>query len=294
MEKWPNLFIVGVPRAGTTSIYEYLKGIPGIYMSPKKEPHYFSVNINPDIFNPIPIREKTKYLELFSAVKNEKFIGEASTSYIYDPDSANLIYSQVVDAKIIISLRDPVERIFSHYLLDKRLGWLKNSFHDELRRSLDNYNNGERAYLGLQIFKYSENVLKFLETFGKEQVKVVIFEEFVENSKKILQEILQFLGLDNSINKYENIVYNKSYGFKGPISKSILQSDKVKKISKIFPSSYRKMFRKKFLTQEHTMSKMNEEDRRMLIDFYKNDVIKLQNILHRMLPWKNFNDQINP
>ena len=51
-----------------------------------------------------------------------------------------------------------------------------------------------------------------------------------------------------------------------------------------------KMFRKKFLTQEHTKSKMNEEDRRMLIDFYKYDVIKLQNILHHQLLWKNFSD----
>jgi len=290
MEKWPNLFIVGVPRAGTTSIYEYLKKIPEIHMSPIKEPHYFSVNINPDIFNSKPIREKTKYLELFSDVKNEKFIGEASTSYIYDSDSANLIYSQIPNAKIIISLRDPVERIFSHYLLDKRIGWLKNSFHDELRSSLHSYKNGERAYLGLQIFKYSENILKFLETFGKEQVKIVIFEEFVENSKKILQEILQFLTLDNSINKYENIAYNKSFGFKGPISKTILQSKSIKKISKIFPLSSKKMFKKKFLTQEHTKSKMNEEDRLLLIDFYKDDVMKLQNILHRKLPWKNFKD----
>ena len=288
MEKWPNLFIVGVPRAGTTSIYEYLKKIPRIYMSSKKEPHFFSVNINPDIFKSKPIREKTKYLELFSDVINEKFVGEASTSYIYDPEAPKLIHEIVPDAKIIISLRDPVERIFSHYLLDKRIGWLKNSFHDELLSSLNSYNNGERDYLGLQIFKYSENVLKFLEIFGKDQVKIVIFEEFVEDPKKILQELLHFLGLDEANNKFENIVFNKSYGFKGPISKLILQSGSVKKFSKIFPSASRKKFRKKFFTQKNNKPKMNEEDRLMLIDFYKDDVIKLQNFLQRSFPWKNF------
>ena len=257
-------------------------------MPTTKEPHYFSVNINPAIFRPKPIREKTKYLELFSAAKNEKFIGDASTSYIYDPDASKLIYSQVPDAKIIISLRDPIERIYSHYLLDKRLGWLKSSFHDELQSSIDRYNKGEKSYLGLQIFKYSENVLKFLETFGKEQVKIIIFEEFVENRKKIIDEILQFLKLDSSLNEFEDIAHNKFYDIKGLLGKKILQSYNVKKFSKILPLSSRKFFRKKFLTQEYTKPKMNEEDKLTLFDFYKDDVIKLQEILNRQLPWKNF------
>ena len=290
MEKWPNLFIVGVPRGGTTSIYEYLKNIPEIYVPSTKEPHYFSVNINPAIFKPKPIRIKTKYLELFASAKNEKFIADCSTSYIYDPDAAKQIYSKVPEAKIVISLRDPVERIFSHYLLDKRLGWLKSSFHDELKSSLEFFSKGEKSYMGLQIFKYSENVLKFLETFGKDQVKVIIFEKFVENPKKTIEEILQFLGLDSSINDIEYSAHNKSYGLRGPIAEIILQSDSVKKFLKIIPQESRKFFRKKFLTQEYTKSKMNEEDKHTLIDFYKDDVLKLQNILHHQFPWKNFSD----
>lgn len=75
MEKWPNFFIVGAPRCGTTSLYEYLKQTPGIYMSTVKEPHYFSQSIDPALLYRTPIRDKKKYLALFQKATNEKAIG---------------------------------------------------------------------------------------------------------------------------------------------------------------------------------------------------------------------------
>jgi len=65
MEKWPNLFIVGAPKAGTSSLYAYLKNIPGIYMSHYKEPNYFSAKTIAEKSVARPIRDKTKYLSLF-------------------------------------------------------------------------------------------------------------------------------------------------------------------------------------------------------------------------------------
>ena len=125
MEKWPNFFIVGAPRAGTTSLYAYLSQIPGIYMSPVKEPEFFSPNrsTNDDL---IPIVNKNDYLTLFKNVKDELLIGEASTCYLEDPDSPKLIYNKVADAYIIILLRDPIERAYSHYLMHRRNNLEKN------------------------------------------------------------------------------------------------------------------------------------------------------------------------
>jgi len=72
MERWPNFFIVGAPKAGTTSLYEYLITIPGIYMSPIKEPHYFSTEPIPAESPRNPIRDKKKYISLFENATNEK------------------------------------------------------------------------------------------------------------------------------------------------------------------------------------------------------------------------------
>ena len=71
MEQWPNFFIVGTAKAGTTTLHEYLKKIPEIYMSPIKEPAYFSLEKIPENHYHPPIRTKTKYLRLFNKVKNE-------------------------------------------------------------------------------------------------------------------------------------------------------------------------------------------------------------------------------
>jgi len=136
MEKWPNFFIVGPTRAGTTSLWNYLKQVSGVYMSPVKEPAHFNPNTNYTRFSTIPIRDKKKYLELFKDVKDETAIGEASPTYLADPQTPYLIHEVVPDARIIIILRDPVERAFSEYLLMYAIGVLKCSF-SELIHSPD-------------------------------------------------------------------------------------------------------------------------------------------------------------
>src|SRR5262249_47246667 len=104
---WPNFFIVGAPRAGTTSLYQYLKQAPGIYMSPVKEPHYFGHNSGR--------RSEAKYLELFRGAEGHSAVGEASVSYLRNPGTAERIKRSLPGARIIIIVRDPVEVVYSHY-----------------------------------------------------------------------------------------------------------------------------------------------------------------------------------
>ncbi|MEX0656428.1 MAG: sulfotransferase domain-containing protein, partial [Nitrosopumilaceae archaeon] len=125
-ELWPNFFIVGADKAGTSSLYAYLMNIPGIFMSRYKEPNYFSTMTFGDNHDLRPIRDKKKYLELFKNVKNEKIVGEASPSYLGDKEAPKLIHKVSPEAKILICLRDPVERVYSHYLMLDRLGDMKS------------------------------------------------------------------------------------------------------------------------------------------------------------------------
>ena len=127
MDRWPNFFIVGADKAGSSSLYSYLKEIPEIFMSPIKEPNYFSVKTISQNGLLNTIRDKKKYLALFKNVKDEKIFGEASSSYLADPEAPNLIHQVSPRAKILISLRDPAERIFSHYLMSRRLGKKKSN-----------------------------------------------------------------------------------------------------------------------------------------------------------------------
>jgi len=289
MQTWPNFFIVGTPKAGTTSLNEHLRKIPGIYMSEKKEPHFFCKKMVPDNHYTTSIRKKKDYLALFEKVKDEKIIGEASVFYLSDPDSSNLIHQMVPHAKILISLRDPVERAFSHYLNLKNEYYLKTGFHEQLQKELNHSIDYSTPNIRLEVGLYSEDVKRFLNTFGKNQVKIIIFEEFIKNVETTLLEILNFLDVNSKVSHFNDKVYNPYAPPRGPISDRVLKSDKVLQISKrIIPKHVRKLLREKLLISPRVKPKIDERDREVLIDYYKSDVLNLKKILDRKLPWPNF------
>lgn len=290
MEKWPNMFIVGASKAGTTSLYEYLKKIPGIYMSPIKEPDYFSsatVRANSKLK---PIRSTKQYLKLFEKVKNEKIIGEATPRYLSDPEAARLIHQIIPHAKIVISLRNPVQRLYSFYFMEQSVGKFKLSFHEQLQKEL----RKEQILgpkLGMERSLYSEDVKRYLNIFGAKQVKIIIFEEFIKDPKSIFRDILKFLGINQSIENFENIAYNTYSVPRGPIAKLIVGNiSLVKAVRKILPSSNRKFLKENILTKKLPKPKMNEEDKQALIKFYKSDVNELEILLERKLPWPEFDN----
>ena len=289
MEKWPNLFIVGAPKAGTSSLYAYLSNIPGIFMSPLKEPNYFSLKNIPKNSRIKPIRDKMNYLSLFKKVKDEKVIGEASPEYLSDPKASKLIHEIIPDAKIIISLRDPVERTFSHYLMYFRNGIMKDSFYNELQKSLKLVSVYNTTSLHLRAGLYADDIQRYIDTFGSKQVKILIFEEFIKDPNKTIKEILSFLDINYELNNFKTKVFNKFGVARGPISKFILRNTTLKRSAeKIIPPSGRRIFREKFLLKNEQKPEINQLDRDILIKFYSENVIKLEKILGRSLPWKNF------
>lgn len=106
---------MGAARSGTTSPYEYLGTVPGVYITPIKEPHYFAPTVSENNrISRFVTHDKSQYLNLYKDVKNQEAIGEASASYLWDVQSPKAIHDVVPNARIIMILRDPVERSFSH------------------------------------------------------------------------------------------------------------------------------------------------------------------------------------
>jgi len=285
VDRWPNFFIVGTQKAGTTTLYEYLNEIPEVYMSPIKEPRYFNSEI---LFSNISvIKDKSEYLNLFRNVKDHKAIGEASSGYLRDPMSAKLIHDAVPKAKIIILLRDPIERAFSAYLMHKSKGVTKKSFHEiisEGNKRKPGNSNEFRVYLlhGL----YNKQVKKYYDVFGPNRVKVWIFEEFVKNHELIVREVLDFLGIDSNIPKNIGKTYNEYGAPRGKISEKILGSKTVvRMVNKLVPQSFALNIRKNILLNVEKKPTMLEEDRKALESFFREDVKELEKFLQRKLPW---------
>ena len=288
MEIWPNFFIVGASKSGTSSLYEYLKKIPEIYMSARKEPHYFSYTNIPDDHILKPIRDKKIYLKLFANTKDEKIIGEASTTYLADPKAAELIHKISPNARILISLRDPVERIFSGYLMKIRDGILKTSFHEQIQKELK---QKEFSIHDLQLEKglYSKHVKRYFDIFDSKQIKIIIFEEWIKNSEDIIKEILKFLGLKIILHEFKEEVYNPYEISRGKLLTSIRRNYNLNTAAKrILPQSTRTFLKNNFFIKKGVKPKMEDEDRKFLTNFYSDDVKKLQTLLGRKLPWANF------
>jgi len=292
MEKWPNLFIVGAPKAGTTSLHEYLKKIPGIYMSTVKEPYYFCKTMIPEDHYITPIRDKKQYLGLFDSAKEEKIIGESSIWYLSDPDSAILIHQKTPNAKIIILLRDPVERAFSHYLMHKgRKKYELLSFHEQMQKEIRDGLDYRIPNIRLVAGFYYNDIKRFLEIFGRNQVKIIIFEEFIINTKEILGEILEFLGVAFSLDKFEIEVYNPAVVSKFPLVNEVLNISLVEKIrQKLIPEPTQRYLKKKLFKELKNKNSMTIEDRNFLKNYYFEDVKKLSQFFGKKLPWPNFTD----
>ena len=291
MERWPNFFIVGAPKTGTTSLYWYLSEVPGIYMPPIKEPNYFSVSLDIRFRATKPIRDKNKYLSLFKKVKDEKIIGDASPQYLFDPQAPKLIHQVAPDARILISLRDPIDRLYSRYLGGRNRGIFKLLFHEEFQRALNHrIDDGER-YLRIEWSLYSENVKRYLDIFGPEQMKVIIFEEWTQNVKGTIEEIVKFLGLNSTITNFGSKAHNTYAVPRGRVARYLLTSKTAVRIAKSVLSAKTLSFVKDDLIhKKQPKPKMKQEDRDLMLKFYRDDVKKLQSILGRKLPWPNFDN----
>lgn len=175
----PNFFIVGAPKAGTTFLSYYLSQHPDIFMSEVKEPNYFSriQKQGPSIV----YDDEDKYLQLFTKSKGESIIGEASTTYLYFKGTEDRIYNFNKEARILISLRNPVERAYSHYLMDRdKYGREKYPVNKVLldEKYIPMYGfHGELVNPYIYPSKYFNHVRRYIKKFGRKKVKILLFEE---------------------------------------------------------------------------------------------------------------------
>ena len=125
----PNFLIIGAAKSGTTALYRYLYDHPEIYMSERKELHYFSypetskLTKGPHTYKRLSVSTLAEYMTFFDGARDEIAIGEASPSYLYLPGTAERIYQLLPNVKIIAILRNPVERAFSAYMHARRDKW---------------------------------------------------------------------------------------------------------------------------------------------------------------------------
>jgi hypothetical protein len=201
--KKPNFFIVGAPKCGTTALSEYLRAHPNIFFSQPKDTGFFAT----DRPNSRVITRLEDYMALFHEVKpNHLRVGEGSVWYLYSRKAIRNIYEYNPKAKLIVMLRNPVDLVHSlHSQLLLSVDEDEKDFEkawnlQELRKSGKRVPKKCRAPAFLQyrdVGKLGAQMERLLEVFPKEQVKVILFDDFVSDTKTIYEDVLSFLGLNS-------------------------------------------------------------------------------------------------
>ena len=284
----PNLFIVGAPRSGTTSLYYYLKQHDEIFFPHVKEPRHFQWDYYNDIsYNKLKAKSyssKNDYLDLFQTKRKFKYYAEASPSYLYAYDSASQIKAEYPDAKILIILRNPIDRCFSNYTLRHSAGREKLTFGeciDYKINFLKYRREGSRHYIR-QGF-YSNGIKAYKEIFS-DNVEVFLYDDLKKDSNLLISSILDFLDLNKTNKINTNFIAQQSKVNKPNFFKKI-KKWKVKKILfSLIPLNWRLNLKtyinNRFLNKNYTM---DITSRNKLKNLFREDIIKTSKLINKDL-----------
>ena len=286
----PNFFIVGGSKCGTTNISYYLNLHPKIFFSELNEPYYFCKWDVPEEYNRNSmITNMKKYLDLFKNVKNEIIVGEASSPYLSCPHAALEIKKAFPNSKILISIRNPIERSHSAYFSYQFMKPNEQNFM-EMIKTHEKLISEKIFYIDsiLESGFYTKNIKRYQEIFGKENVKVIIFEDYIKNTNQHIASIFNFLGINDKIdlNEQSKGSYRVPKNF---LAKGLLNNKKFRKVSTILiPTVMRQKLGDKYFLKQVKKPEMLENERNYLRELYNDEVNELEKFLGKKLPWKDF------
>jgi len=206
LERRPDLFIVGAPKTGTTSLYEYLRGHPQVFMCPVKEPRYFAPDLAIESAGHDLVygRDEARYLALFEDATTQKRLGEASVRYIYSDQAPALIREFAPRPFVVVGLRDPVELIYALHNQSVSEGIEPLTDFEAALAAEPARLRGENLPADMPALhlvyvergKLAPRLKAWRETFGADRVHVFVFEDLVRDPQTVFRALLEFLEVD--------------------------------------------------------------------------------------------------
>jgi hypothetical protein len=287
----PNFLIIGAQKAGTTSLYHYLKQHPQIYMSPVKEAHFFDYEgTERQAFrgpgpssHPRKVDNVEDYRALFDGASGEKAIGEVSPLYLYIPEAPGRIRRRIPDAKLIAILRNPADRAYSAFLHTTRRGLepltdFAQALGAEEGRIRDNwhprYHYRQRGFYHTQLKRY-------FDVFERDRIGIYLYEDLIADPLGVLRSIFRFLEVDEAFVPDMSVKYNITGVPRNRAVRAL-----VKRLGSLTPALRRFLpFGLLQLVKGRLFAKppLSSDVRRELIEGYRQDISMLQDLIRRDL-----------
>ena len=217
MKVLPNFIIIGAGKSGTTALYEYLAEHPEVYMSPVKETNFFALEgtelVNPDddpeqmYHYPWSITNREAYEALFAGVKEEQAIGEVSPMYLYNQRAPFAIKENLPKVKLIVILRNPVDRLYSRYMhLARERREPTENFADALDRSSIWWRRDDLVQEGF----YYTHLKRYYDLFDPSQIKVYLYDDLRKDPVGLMKDLYRFIGVNEEFEADMGAEYNVS------------------------------------------------------------------------------------
>ena len=287
----PNLLIVGAAKSGTTSLHNYLNQHNDVFMCNPKEPHFL---INDEIGIqriPIGISDKIAYEKLFLEGEGLKYRGESSVMYLMYPE---IVIPKIKEhlgseVKIVIMLRNPVERAYSGYQHVKRY-----NIKEDILEFRDAWDVSEQRYFSdpdmtpasryKELGLYYNQVKSYLENFN---THIIIYEDYKLDFQNEMNKVFDFLEINRMEINSEQQHMVGGWQWQNQKVKSLMTRKNLLKsfLKIIIPSkAMRKLIRQKIQDRNSAdVPPISIEDKNMLKDYYKDDVRQLSELLGRDL-----------
>lgn len=306
--KKPNLFLVGAVKAGTTAVYQYLHQHPEIGMSKIKEPFYFAKDIKCEDFSDrykrrvlnlekyfsqeklerrhiAYVENINQYMRLFDHCLDGKYLGEASAGYLYSEVAAKEIYKFNQKSKILIILRNPMERAFSHWLMLRRMGL--SDAHDFIKAVEKDYDGNEKGWgisdLYVELGMYYHAVQRYLRVFPEKNVKIMLYDDLVKDSRRFMGDVFTFLGITNDVcidctEKHNKSILPRSDDFAKIVERFNLR----KKTKNIFNPKIKKIFKEIYYSNVE-VPKITDKEKLCTSKYFYNDIMKTASYIEKDL-----------
>lgn len=296
---WPKLFIAGAPKSGTTAIVEALEKFPEVYRSPVKEPNYFNPDVWVEDILPLPkrtkghylrkqfnavVRSEEDYLSLYEDSREGQIVGDYSVNYLRSEEAPGRIWKSVKDAKIVIVLRNPIHRAYSHYIMDCKIGRVYDTFGNVISRHIKDVDDRAVQYDNyVQCGMYAKQIDRYIEVFGRDNVLILLYDDLVDGFDACILTICEHVGLSTEGRRVIKSNANSAEVAKAPFVNMLLYKSGVKKIIIRYCPEFIKQAAIKLYYSPHQRSAMSESEKVMLRDYFRDDIMRTEQVIGRSL-----------
>lgn len=268
----PNFLVIGAPKAGTTSLYEYFRVHPQIFMPRIKEPRFFGYEGGEDRLK-FPIQTRAEYEALFEGVTTETAIGEATPHYLLYKGAARRIHATIPEARLIASLRNPVDRAYSIYQMNQRnKGVNVNLSFAEAMRGDHNLQE-----------VYHPNLKRFFDLFPRERIAIILLEDLEAEPRRTVRELFAFLGVDPAFTPDLTKIANPGGAPRNRLLHAVLANRKLVALAReTLPESMIAPF-KALRSRNLEKRPLPASERKAAVDFFREDILRTGDLIGRDL-----------